>query len=1808
MSGLQGSPAFEYERSSGPTEEEMDSARAMIRGSKEKEKEEDKLENKAVEGKEALMRELDERGSEEPLGERVAKKLAFKDVDSPLYDEDKPAWLRAMEEQLAINSELMRTMQRKIETLSVNQGTNTFGDFKGYGPNRLYDPTGNNVRRDPFTPRGISTVLDRDEYGRSYSNEGRDKDETLSRGVGSDKVTPYGGHPSELINFLAELRLTFSLAPQRYQDERVKVSFTLKSLTGRAALWRNAFLVKPAEEQPIFMDNFEFLVSALTNTFGASDLIQQAVRDMRALRQVTSANKYLTDFQVLALQSGYKEDRALIDLAREGLKETIKDELARDRTVPGTSFNEWMRYVIELDNRLFARQVEKVNALKAAGGNYSNTRTNGYQQPARPILNANAPQTQQFAGAKGRMGNSAGRPTQQQQNTYVGGPRAKLDPAILKQRREEGLCLYCGDSNHLVVNCTKTNPNNNYKPASPVGGKNYGTGANAVGAVKGRRGRVVDFENIWVDMEVEHGDVKIKAALVMPGTKEKVEVVCLMDNGATSNLISPGSSLLNKLEVQDYPYTRPLMMIDGTVSDFKITQYVDIDIVIHPAFGSLSVRFDLIPVDGYEILLGLNFFINYQVMMDFGNKRFRLDPNTRDFKKVNGGNDAVRVRYTAPVEVSTAEYADEFRSMVEDDDEQEETAELEAAVPKEYHEFIDVFRKSHYNSLPPNRDYDMPITLREGAIPIKGNVYPLSASADKWLKEWIDKSLANGQIETSNHFFGSPVFLVAKKVPGEFRMVTDFRKLNDVTVKNAYPLPRINTLLERLRSATIFSKFDMPTSYQLLRIKPGDEKWTTILTRYGSFQSKVVREGLSNAGACFQYFLNDIFHPLLDRGVIIYIDDILVYSTNKEEHEATCKEVFKILKKHSLYLKAAKCDFNKDKIGFLGFVVRNGEVSMEEGKLQAVRDWPAPKTVKEVQKFLGFANFYRRFIYGFAGVTKSLTALTRKSRPWQWGEEESNAFDKLKTAFTSAPILKQFDEERVCFLETDASDFAIAGVLSQRFDGHPGDTGFDGDIRPIGFYSCRLNPIGEVNYTVHDKELLAIIRCLKEWKHLLIGSPYPIVIITDHRNLEYFNKRRELSSRQARWAQFLADYNIEIRFRPGKEGGKPDSLSRRADYQPTSDKKFQEWNEANHTTLLSPTIFTEGVKVRRGVVPPEDEYRGFTGDTRSEDMERWGFDEKDIGGGMAVGKLPIGNDRSNYGWTTRGTASFLTYKGKIVVPNNEFSKYTIVSARHDSILAGHVGRDKTLDLVWRDYHWPSARAYVYKYVATCEDCQRNKAMRHKPYGMLKPISVPSRPWKDISYDLIEGLPESQGFTDILVVVDRHTKMAHFILTDNRLTAERLARTLLDEIFMRYGLPDRIVSDRGSEFASKLWKEVLRRLSVARDLSTAFHPQTDGQTERINQTLEHFIRNYCNYQQDNWSNLLSMAEFSYNNSRHSATGVSPFFALYGYNPRFEVQGPFANTESTSGTSMANTWQSHWKFIQEQQIEAQKSTAYYYNRHRSSPPDYKVGDMVWVDAKNIKTVRPSKKLDMKRIGPLKIVEKISSHAYRLKLPKGLYVHDVFSVELLEEFRHNDIAYRPTPPGPIVESPEEDIFEVDEVVDSRMFRGHLQYRLQWRGYNGLEKYTWEKFDKDMNVEVLREEFHARYPEKPGAEAKIDINGHVRWLTPTKIGDKPTGPKASANEANQNKIKITSKVTQESIATDKPRKTSGPAKRKGTPPIKEKGIGSASPIPRLAPPIPPFSPIPQPAPPIATSRGRRHEPPQQTILHRLRPNRLRQ
>jgi hypothetical protein len=452
----------------------------------------------------------------------------------------------------------------------------------------------------------------------------------------------------------------------------------------------------------------------------------------------------------------------------------------------------------------------------------------------------------------------------------------------------------------------------------------------------------------------------------------------------------------------------------------------------------------------------------------------------------------------------------------------------------------------------------------------------------------------------------------------------------------------------------------------------------------------------------------------------------------------------------------------------------------------------------------------------------------------------------------------------------------------------------------------------------------------------------------------------------------------------------------------------------------------------------------------------------------------------------------LYFKNRLWIPeDNELRQY-VATNDHDSKVAGHFGQDKTLELMTRHFFWPEMDKWVMDYVRSCDICQKNKSPRHARYGLLQPLELAYTPWSSISMDFIIELPESNGYSSIWVIVDRFTKMAHFIPLKKPATAENLAKVFVREVWRLHGLPSDIVSDRDSRFTSDFWQGVLTLLKIRPRMSTSFRPQTDGQTEKVNQSVELYVRTFCNYEQDDWRDLLPLAEYAYNNSVTTGTGLSPFYANYGYHPRTnwptkeEVKNPASEV-------YVHYVKSVHELCKEGLEKARKRMARYYDLHVKEAPAYKVGDLVMINGKNISTRRPSKKFDHKLHGPFKIVKCLSRSAVRIELPKRWRIHNVFHVSLLEPYRQATVSGREMLNLDRILEETEDVIPSDEYLPSTIHDSarkrrkrvlQVCYWVEWEGYPDTRDYTWEPYEHlhdSIRAHQLLVQFHRDNPTKP-------------------------------------------------------------------------------------------------------------------------------
>ncbi len=638
--------------------------------------------------------------------------------------------------------------------------------------------------------------------------------------------------------------------------------------------------------------------------------------------------------------------------------------------------------------------------------------------------------------------------------------------------------------------------------------------------------------------------------------------------------------------------------------------------------------------------------------------------------------------------------------------------------------------------------------------------------------------------------------------------------------------------------------------------------------------------GLANAPSVFQEFMNEVFQEYLHRFVIVYIDDILIYSRNEADHRQHVKQVLQKLRQYHLFLKLEKCEFHHPTVQFLGYVIKQEGIQMDQGKVRAVMEWPTPSVVKELQRFLGFSNFYRRFIKNFSLLTAPLTTLLRgKPKSLAWNPNAHEAFEALKSAFSTASILRHPNPHVPFVVEADASTTGVGAVLSQHFGEPP-------TLQPCAYYSKKLTS-AEQNYDIGNRELLAIKLTLEEWRHWLEGANNPFTVITDHKNLQYLREAKRLNPRQARWALFFTRFDFTITYRPGSRNCKADALSR----------QFSPDCPADPEPILPPALIVNPIV--------------------------WNID-KDIQAATLSEPAPLGGP-----------------EGKLFVPSSQ--RQPLLGLVHRVPGSGHPGSQRTLSLLQARYWWPSMSRDVIRYVRECSVCAMSSTPRHLLVGKLVPLPIPRRPWSHLGIDFVTGLPESEGNTCILVAVDRFSKACKFIPLRGLPSALETAEHLFHQVFHNFGVPEEIVSDRGPQFISRVWNAFCQLLGVTVSLSSGYHPQTNGQAERKIQELGRYLRAYCQDDQYSWSRFLPWAEYAQNSLRQNTTGLTPFQCILGFQPPlFSWSGEPSEVPAVDYWFRASerVWDSAHVHLQ----RAVRRHKTYADARRAPAPIYQPGDRV------------------------------------------------------------------------------------------------------------------------------------------------------------------------------------------------------------------------------------------------------------------------
>jgi hypothetical protein len=937
--------------------------------------------------------------------------------------------------------------------------------------------------------------------------------------------------------------------------------------------------------------------------------------------------------------------------------------------------------------------------------------------------------------------------------------------------------------------------------------------------------------------------------------------------------------------------------------------------------------------------------------------------------------------------------------------------------------------------LPPKRKLEHTIELEPDTLPKFSGMYKMSPKELEELKKQLTELLEYGFIKPSESPWGAPVLFVQKK-DGSFRLCIDYRALNKVTKKNRYPLPHIEELFNNTQGAKYFSKIDLRSGYHQIRIAEKDTEKTAFRTRYGHYEWLVVPFGLTNAPATFMHLMQSVLNPVLDKFAVAFLDDILIYSKTKEEHIQHIKQVLDILRENKLFAKQSKCEFMKTEISFLGHTLSSQGKGMEDDKVKAVQDWPLPKNADDIRSFLGLAGYYQSFVKNFSEIVTPLSDLLHKNNSFHWGNSQQESFEKIKTAMTNAPVLALPNPDLPYTIMTDASGIAVGASLNQ-------DNG--NGLQPIAFLSKKLLP-AETRYPVHEQEQLAILVALKKWRHYVHGTK--IRILMDHKSLVYLSTQPQLSNRQIRWNEFLSQFDLQIEYLKGKDNVVADALSRRPDHQDTPSTipiPVVVNDVKNHVNAISRITTVELVEQIKAAYINDPKCVTIQKDLETKDNLRLDLPFK----------LKDG----------------LIYKDeKIYIPNDTSIKTRIMSEHHDTPISGHVGTAKTTELITRTFYWPKMYEEIKKYVVSCLPCQSNKPSQQVPMGLLQPLSIPNKKWETVTMDLITGLPVTKNGNDAIVVwVDKLSKQAHFAATKTTIDAPGLAKLMYETVVRHHGMPTSIVSDRDPRFTSNFWRSLWNLTGTNLAMSTAFHPQTDGQTERMNRTLEDMLRATANYEQDNWDESLITLEIAYNNSIQASTGFSPFFLNSGQHPNLPM---LTAVKSESSNPTANDFLERISkgLTQAKQNlkDAQERQTKYANQNRREMK-FKVGDQVLLSTANIRNKDRAPKLSPRFIGPFRVCRVVSDVAYELQLPTTMKIHPVFHISKLKKYV-NGLDQFPTRPQQEINRPTttetidgEDAWEVERILkkrERRVGRGRvkvIEYLVKWKGYPDWEN-TWE------------------------------------------------------------------------------------------------------------------------------------------------------
>ena len=865
--------------------------------------------------------------------------------------------------------------------------------------------------------------------------------------------------------------------------------------------------------------------------------------------------------------------------------------------------------------------------------------------------------------------------------------------------------------------------------------------------------------------------------------------------------------------------------------------------------------------------------------------------------------------------------------------------------------------------------------LTGDAEPVKQNMRRMPFAVRCEVARQLEAMQESGVIQPSKSPWSSPVVMVRKR-DGTHRFCVDYRKLNAVTKPDTFPLPRIDDLLDQLGQAKYFSSIDLASGYWQIRMSEESKEKTAFATPQGLFQFCVMPFGLTNAPAVFQRLMNRVLMGLNPTGgkdfVTVYIDDVLIFSTSLQDHLSHIKCVLQRIQEVGLKLKPTKCNFVCQEVEYLGHLITPKGLQTNNRLVRAVQEFPCPKDVKELKRFLGLSSYYRRFICGYASIAHPLHALTRTDVPYKWESKCQAAFEELKNKLGSAPILVYPSFDRPFILETDASGQGIGAVLSQR-------QSEDNQIHPIAFASRSLNA-AERNYSISELETLAVVWAISHYHAYLYGQQ--VTVLTDHAAVKPMLEAANPSGKHARWWTKVFGSGIKevtITYRPGRQNQVADALSR----SPIGDAP--EIGIAEGEVQVS-TVASQDCSHATAVesllqIPPNQ-----TNLLPQPFIEEQRKDEKvaQIIEFLEEGKLPYGEDRartialqqSSFAIVDQ-TLYFIDSKkknhGRIVVPTH--LREQLLAEAHRSVMGGHFSGTRLYNTLAIHWWWDGMYVDAMKFAKNCPECTIATGGSKISRPPLHPIPV-QRPFQILGIDIMELPKTSAGNKYVIVLQDFLTKWPMIYAAPDQ-KAQRIARLLAEEVVPFCGVPEGVLSDRGANLLSHLVQDVCRLLGIKKLNTTAYHPQCDGMVERLNRTLKAMLRKHASQFGTQWDTYLPGVLWAYRNTIHEATGEKPSFLLFGIDCRTPTEAALLPPSPLEPVDVSDYRQQlvlSLTAARQTAVDcvkkAQQKYKKFYDRKASSRP-YQIGDWVLVRFPAEESGK-NRKLSQPWHGPYRITE--------------------------------------------------------------------------------------------------------------------------------------------------------------------------------------------------------------------------------------------